>query len=387
MVVKHQRSGLTSVDATAAASSDGSVERVSNKNRARLEPRTLDELLDLSTEELKQVDIARMNLLCAKGLPGAPDQDSIEQALEMIDRWTERVRFETDRHLYRVHDPRYVERWNRSEARFRAETMLQVLQQDCGVHYNRDRIFEIDFSRSQDLFIHGLLPDDEGKINGGTCASMPVLYAAVGRRLGYPIYLVTASNHVFCRWDGKQADEPRFRETFNIEGTGEGGMAFHTDDYYKQFPRPLSDLDRLQYHHLETKSAHQELAMFLACRGHCLVDNRRLGEAIAAFEQSDKLHPGCSLYREFARQAMAMNGTLPRGTSARADTVRQILDRQDRAVREAFQRSQRMTPEQRLNRLHHALNRRHPMPTHPHQQPGYTGPNPHHQHHPHQPPH
>ncbi len=35
--------------------------------------------------------------------------------------------------------------------------------------------------------------------NGGTCVSMPVLYTAVARRLGYPVKLVLAKGHAFCR--------------------------------------------------------------------------------------------------------------------------------------------------------------------------------------------
>jgi hypothetical protein len=52
------------------------------------------------------------------------------------------------------------------------------------------------------LFLHGLT---QGR--GGTCLSMPVAYVAVGRRLGYPLKLVTAKGHLFARWeslDGKE---------------------------------------------------------------------------------------------------------------------------------------------------------------------------------------
>ena len=154
--------------------------------------------------ELGKVDIAVMNLLCAKGLPGAENLD-VRSVLATLDEWAGKVRIETERHLYRVHDPRYADHYNHSEARLRAEFIVQVLQEDCGVRYNLARVRNVDFSKPQDLFIHGMVNSD----NGGTCSSMPVLYAAISRRLGYPIKLVLAKQHVFCRWDdGRESKFP-----------------------------------------------------------------------------------------------------------------------------------------------------------------------------------
>lgn len=59
----------------------------------------------------------------------------------------------------------------------------------------------------------------------GTCASLPVLYAAVGRRLECPLKLVTARNHFFVRWDGAG-------ERLNIKATTEGVTTFE-DEYYR----------------------------------------------------------------------------------------------------------------------------------------------------------
>lgn len=54
------------------------------------------------------------------------------------------------------------------------------------------------FADSSKVFLHGLL----GSKRQGTCSSMPVLYSAVGRRLGYPLKLVTIKGHLFVRWEG-----------------------------------------------------------------------------------------------------------------------------------------------------------------------------------------
>jgi len=164
-------------------------------------PSSYYDLLALSPTELGHVDIALMNLLCAQGLPGAENLD-IAAVQAKLDEWAKKVRFETDRHLYRLNDPRFADHYKHSEARLRAEFIVQCLQEDCGVRYNPERIYSPDTSDSRDTFIHGMLPG----ANGGTCASMPVMYVAIGRRLGYPMKLVSAKAHLFCRWDdGKEA--------------------------------------------------------------------------------------------------------------------------------------------------------------------------------------
>ena len=175
-------------------------------------PRALDRLLATPPEQLAAVDIAEMNLLCATGLPGAEGLD-VNAALATLDGWARRVKSETDRHLYRFR--RSPGDYRNSEGYFRMLMLVTVLQQDLGVHYNLDRVRRIDFRRSQDLFLHGLIGSD----NGGTCVSMPVVYTAVARRLGYPVKLVLTKGHVFCRWDAPA-------ERFNIEATNAGMNSF-----------------------------------------------------------------------------------------------------------------------------------------------------------------
>ena len=68
---------------------------------------------------------------------------------------------------------------------------------------------------------------------------MPVLYVAVGRRLGYPLKLATTKGHLFARWDGLDHSYPAWRERFNIEGTH--GFSSYPDDYYKTWPFKLTD--------------------------------------------------------------------------------------------------------------------------------------------------
>lgn len=274
---------------------------------ARPTPASYYDLLAMSPDELAKVDIALMNLLCAKGLPGAENLD-VPTVLKQIDEWAAKVKFETERHLYRVKDPRYAEHYANSEARLRAEFIVQTLQEDCGVHYNPERIGTPDWRNSQDLFLHGLV----GSSNGGSCSSMPLIYTAIGRRLGYPMKLVLADSHIFCRWDG--ADE-----RFNIEGASNGGISFHPDEYYRTWPKPISDAEVERGEFLKSLTPAEELSSFLIDRGMCLDMNGRNPEARAAFAEAHRLMPQSSYH--LRQLAIAMRQVL--GPPGAADRQRQ----------------------------------------------------------------
>lgn len=55
-----------------------------------LEPQTLKELLEIPRAALCHVDLGRMNLLCAVGLPGAEELD-LEGTVNQLDQWAEVV--------------------------------------------------------------------------------------------------------------------------------------------------------------------------------------------------------------------------------------------------------------------------------------------------------
>jgi hypothetical protein len=271
---------------------------------AKSAPTSYYDLLAMSPDELAGVDIALGNLLCAKGLPGAENLD-IPAVLKQLDAWAAKVKFDTERHLYRVTDPRYAEHYGHSEARLRAEFIVQTLQEECGVHYNPDRITTADWRNSQDLFLHGLV----GSANGGTCSSMPLLYVAIGRRLGYPMKLVLADSHIFCRWDSE-------KERLNIEGTTNGGINFHPDEYYRTWPKPLADAEIERGEFLRSLTPTEELSSFLIDRGMCLDMNGRNPEARAAFAEAHRLMPQSAFHlRQLAiamRQVFGSPGSAQR---------------------------------------------------------------------------
>lgn len=187
-------------------------------------PTNFSAIFAMSVPELGQVDIARLNLLCTEGLSGAQGLD-VNRDLAVLDGMVSRVRSETERHLYR-YQKNPAEHEN-SEGFFRMLMLTVVLAEDFKIHYDPERktssltATEGDgfFSDSANVFLHGLL----GPKRQGTCSSMPVLYVAVGRRLGYPLKLVTTKGHLFVRWEGTG-------ERFNVEATSHGLNRF--DDRY-----------------------------------------------------------------------------------------------------------------------------------------------------------
>jgi len=236
-------------------------------------------------------EIARCNLLCAEGLNGA-EKINIDECLRRLDQIAQHVSQETKRHWYRFVQNRGE--YNNSEGVFRCIVLATVMQEDFGIHYNPERVTEVEvfepnegfYGDSRDVFIHGLLSDRAA----GTCASSPVLYAAVGRRLGYPLNLVTTKNHLFVRWDGPT-------ERFNFDATGKG-LSLFDDDHYRNWPFPVSAEEEKACGYLKSLNSTEERALFLNIRGHCLMASGRSSEAVQAHAEAAKLVPANRLYQQ-----------------------------------------------------------------------------------------
>jgi hypothetical protein len=244
---------------------------------------------------LAGVDIAVMNLLCAEDLRGAENLD-IADALKMLDAYADQVQRETDRHLYRYYQ--HPEQFEHSEAYFRLLMMTTVLQQDFGVRYNPARAspgtFEpndVFFANSHDVFLHGLTSQPAM----GTCASLPVLHVAVGRRLGYPLYLVTTKGHLFVRWQDS-------RTTVNAEATSQG-LTTYDDHHYRNWPFTISDEEVLANGYLKSMAPSEELACFLSTRGMCLMSMGNLDGSLDAHRQAARLAPHILAYQRILAMA------------------------------------------------------------------------------------
>jgi hypothetical protein len=262
-------------------------------DRAVMRYVTLDwtDLALLPDERLAHFDVAAVNLLCAAGLPGAEAID-IADCLRVLDDWAARVKRFTER-VARDRE-RVIGEWG-SWNRARIAAMVTVLQRDLGVHYRVEANSLPDeefFKRSENLFVHGVI-----RGLGGTCTSLPVAYAAVGRRLGYPIKLVHTQRHCFARWD-----EPG-GERFNIECTSLGYRG-RTDEEYLKWPFPTSPEDAKAHGFLRSLTPRQEVAAFLDCRGWCAEANGLRRVAVRAYAWACQLDPESCTHERLLVRAM-----------------------------------------------------------------------------------
>lgn len=251
------------------------------------DPLTYEKLLSLPPEQLERVDVAEMNLLCATGLPGSENMD-IAACLKTLDQWTSYAREQTERNLHQYRDN--PANFQNMEGLYRMKMLVTVLKLDLGCHYDdnhpNDEPADTFFAKSDYLFIHGLL----GEHHAGTCSSIPVLITAVSRRLGYPVKLVSARSHLFARWDDGH-------DRFNIEASNSSGMVSHPDDYYRQWPKPISDEQMAAEGYLKSMVPREELAAFLGTRALCLLVNGRKDEAEKVCQKARELVPFSRLFR------------------------------------------------------------------------------------------
>ena len=119
------------------------------------------------------------------------------------------------------------------------------------------------FADSSDIFLHGFTEK-----RSGSCASLPALVVAVGRRCGYPLYLVPCKGHLFCRWEDES-------EQFNIETAGQG-VDSKPDSYYRHWPHPIDDDEVTSEKYLKTLSPAEELGVFASLRAICLEESGNL---------------------------------------------------------------------------------------------------------------
>ena len=250
----------------------------------------LNQFAELSDDELAELDIAAVNLVCAVGLPGAHDLD-VDRYLNWLDDATHKIKLATERNYYKFLENPAA--FHNSQAYFCIVCMIELLQTQFGVRYNPkwqgitpDQPVPREFGQdARDVFVHPIIDGI-----GGTCGSLPILYIAVGRRLGYPLKVVKASQHLFARWDDPDGNHWHKPERFNIEASGRG-VHLLPDEHYKTWPRELSDEDIEAGIFLKSLSPREELAEFLATRGFVWLAHNRLKLALDCFERATELSP------------------------------------------------------------------------------------------------
>lgn len=243
------------------------------------QPETLKEILALSPAELENCDIARMNLICAERLPGA-ESLSVDNSLVALDSWAQHIKSEADRNFHRFQEsPAY---YYNSTNFYKMLMMAVVLYEDYNIRYNPKWISPPGSERPDDHFFADasdiLIPGLVSSRRMGTCSSMPILYIALGRRLGYPLKLVKSKEHLFMRWDSPT-------EQFDMDATGKG-LDKRDDEFYKKWPFPLTAQAIHDEDYLKSLSTCEELSVFLTIRGACFTEAGRLAEATTSFKDA-----------------------------------------------------------------------------------------------------
>ncbi len=281
------------------------------------QPENLSELLAVPPSQLDKVDVARINLLCAVGLRGSENLD-VQQSLSALDTLAKYVERETKRNFH--HFLERPQEFDNSLAYYQMGMLGRVLAEDLRIHYNpgfeRRQLeggltdkslldeWRTFYSNSRDVFLHGLLTGERT----GTCSSMPFLYVAIGRRLGYPVTIAARKLHLYVRYDAPNG------EHLNVEATENRGFAAPTDEEYRNglvpFPMTQEEIDGMGW--LRSLSNKEILGICLTIRAGCLRSAKRHDEEIETWGQAARYLPDTAL----SKRVMAKNQNLARNLHA-----------------------------------------------------------------------
>ncbi len=94
-----------------------------------------------------------------------------------------------------------------------------------------------------------------------------MLYAAVARRLGYPVNLASTEEHLYLRYE-------EGTNHLNVDAAGDGFIS-HSDEEYRQWPHPLTDEEIKTYGYLKPMCQREILGAFLIIRAGSLTSMKR----------------------------------------------------------------------------------------------------------------
>lgn len=249
-------------------------------------------------------DIALLNLVVTPGLPPSDRARIIGESLNTLDEWAKAIAAETyrNRHHYQKNPKEFG-----NEAGWKMAMMCSVLGKDFKVRYDpsltsadrQNTSNDKFFANPDSIFLTGCLGDSRI----GTCASLPVLYVALGRRMGYPMHLVAAKGHLFARGDDGKGTR------VNLEASNSGGYSSYPDSHYRTWPHPLSRLEEERGGYLINLTALQCLAIFLTSRTACLESKGQRADAIATASAAFRLAPNLGGVVEMLRLSVGTNPT------------------------------------------------------------------------------
>lgn len=279
-------------------------------------------------------DIALLNLMVTPGLLAEEKDEVIAYCLKTLDEWAKTVAAQTSQNLHRYHaNPKEY----KSEAEWRLAMMCTILGQDFKLRYDprltssetQNASNQEFFANPNSVFLTGCLSDSRI----GTCASLPVLYVAIGRRIGYPMHLVAAKEHLFARWDDGKGTR------VNLEAANAGGFVSHPDSYYRTWPKPLSPQEEKAGGYLRNLTLEESLAVFLTTRTACLQAGGAAMPAINSAAAAYRLAPN------LGGISLALNSTLINAP----EDQRAVARRELREFEETMMHNRRMAEQMNLN--------------------------------------
>lgn len=265
--------------------STGAIKELSNDT----DKRNVDQLLALTDEQLEKTDLIELNVAVAREIPGLEKLD-YDHYRCTVDDWTNQFRnwLPTAEVEFRANP----QKWKNDINLFRLGMLAQFLDQKVGIAYVEEqkqtqikdrkagKRTGIRYTNPGDLLIHGLIDTKRG-----TCATMPVLHVAIGRRLGWPVGMACVKWHYVCRYDDGKV-------VHNIEATdtGRGGFAEGSDADYiekeglsKRAVACGSDLRKL--------STREMLGVFIMSRGRYYADTDKIERAVHDYSLAFTLLP------------------------------------------------------------------------------------------------
>lgn len=263
--------------------------------------RLFNDILELDPADIAKQDVGLLNLLCAPGLVGSEGLN-VARCMARLDSLAAFVRASTERGLGNF---RSSPDYGHCEPMWRMALLVTKVKRDYGAAYDPGVRADLQadghspMSDASNVFVHGLLDDDANR-RLGSCSSIPVLVAAVARRLGYPVRLAVNRRHVYARWDDGQGF------AFNVEASNPAGMTVLPEDHYWNDFGPVDARERASGLYCRSLTPAEAFALFLKQRSHALHDQARYDETLLWSARSLQFSPTQPYFAVHAHQMMEL---------------------------------------------------------------------------------
>jgi regulator of sirC expression with transglutaminase-like and TPR domain len=150
-------------------------------------------------------------------------------------------------------------------------------------HWNNARPFQYDLSDPMGQHPGAQLLTRYLATRKGNCVSMPMLFLALGERLGIDVTLSAAPLHIFVKWTDDATGK-----TWNLETTS--GAGFTRDEHYRKLT-PMTDEAIANGVYLKTLSRREALSIIATGVLDHLLATGRYDEAIAVTDVLIEAYP------------------------------------------------------------------------------------------------